>query len=339
MYYITTDFSSTNHLSIIFFTPVQVIINLISNAIKYTAGGGTIQVTCSSRSQRQVDKIMDSALAAGERQPPEQTENKNAKVVVVSVIDSGPGIAPGQEQRLFSKFAMLNSKVRNHPSQSTVGQPTGTGLGLNLCQKFVHLMNGNIWVFNNDSGTGSTFSFYLPMVVDDESLRTSKPQVPLANTHRTDSGCTLPSSRDHRVLLVDDMLINRKVFARMLKRIGVRATKAVDSGHAALKALREDEYDLVISDIIMPEMDGFELSEAIQKSKDLKKKPVVVGLTADTSERVEVQCRNAGMVDVLHKPLTVDEMTDYFDTVVGGLIQAHEMAIARSLLEVDEDTF
>ena len=120
---------------------------------------------------------------------------------------------------------------------------------------------------------------------------------------------------------MDDTLINRQVFLKMLQCIGVMNAKAVESGMAALKALTTEEYDLVISDIQMPGMSGTELSHAIQKSATLAKLPVVVGLTADTSERVEEECKASGMLDVLHKPITLDEIRNYFENDVGRLLK------------------
>lgn len=135
---------------------------------------------------------------------------------------------------------------------------------------------------------------------------------------------TKPTSYQYRVLLVDDTLINRRVFLKMLQRIGVVNAKAVESGMAALQALNAEKYDLVISDIQMPGMSGIELSRAIQTAP-LEKLPVVVGLTADTSERVEEECKASGMLDVLHKPITLDEMRNYFETEVGRLLRQLEV--------------
>lgn len=105
----------------------------------------------------------------------------------------------------------------------------------------------------------------------------------------------------------------------MLRRINsVERIVTVESGSRALQELKKGSYDLVISDVQMPEMDGFQLTRAIRS--DLPNPPVVVGLTADTSQMVEENCLACGMADVIHKPITVAEMSDYFETVVRKLV-------------------
>ena len=261
---------------------------------------------------------MDHALATGERQPTTEGDasQDEKKVLVISVADSGPGIPAGQENKLFGKFMMLSSQS----SQKKVGQPTGSGLGLNLCLKFVQLMHGNIWVTNNPTG-GSTFSFYIPMVSEKPIVAPSNEK---AQPQMQDMSLT-PEHRatfsKHRVLFVDDTLINRKVFTRMLQRIGISQQQTVGSGPEALDALKTNEFDLVLTDVQMPGMSGTELCEAIHSSDWLRQKPVVIGLTADTSQAVEDNCIDSGMADVLHKPITVNEMRVYFETVVGPLLE------------------
>lgn len=123
---------------------------------------------------------------------------------------------------------------------------------------------------------------------------------------------------EYRILIVDDTLINRRVLERMLIRIGVSQVTAVESGTLALQHLdrNDDNFNLVITDLQMPnDMSGTELSAAIRKREG----PLVIGLTADTSSEVDKSCRESGMVDVLHKPITVTELHDYFENVVKTL--------------------
>jgi len=299
----------------------QVIINLISNAIKYTSTGSTIEIYSNIRSWEQIKIEMESSLATGGPIEPSTGHVVRNKFLTISVTDAGSGIIPDQAERLFGRFSMLsNSKLKRGPE--FIGQPSGSGLGLNLCKSFVHLMGGNVWAANNSSGDGSTFSFYLPVIQheDTEAVAEQKVAIHSALVVSTDtnqpSGEQRSSSFQYRVLLVDDTLINRKVFLRMLRQIGVSNSRAVESGACALAVLRDESYDLVISDVQMPGMNGMELSKAIQDYTDLVKKPVVIGLTADTSERVEVDCLAHGMRDVLHKPMTVNDMKVYFETKV-----------------------
>lgn len=125
-----------------------------------------------------------------------------------------------------------------------------------------------------------------------------------------------------RVLLVDDTLINRKVLSRILKKIGFSDVTTVDSGHSALVELhKENNYDLVISDLQMPGMSGTELSQAIFEPSPTKTTdhvefqiPVVIGLTADTRPDVADRCNASGMSDVLYKPITAEDMKKYVET-------------------------
>jgi len=122
------------------------------------------------------------------------------------------------------------------------------------------------------------------------------------------------------VLFVDDTLINRKVISRILKKAGFSNVTTVESGPEAMIELsKKKNYDLVISDFDMPGMSGTELSEAIATNNGDFQRPVVVGLTADTSPIVAERCRASGMSDVLYKPITVEDMKKYVETTVSFL--------------------
>ncbi|CAB9511861.1 Hybrid signal transduction histidine kinase K [Seminavis robusta] len=325
----------------------QVLINLISNGIKYTPSGSTIRIESRTSTLGETRALAKAALACGRDQSNEffcsesNSRNDDVRVLVVSVVDAGLGIAPGQEKRMFRKFAQLDSKQQNVLAET--GQPGGTGLGLNLCQKFVHLMKGDIWVDNNTDGPGSAFSFYLPLVSNEDpaanrngtkavphqqrprecsdrkesqvstSLTAKTTQAPKATpiVHNLTSGL--------RILVVDDILINRKVLSRMFRQIGVKSVETAESGEEALKRFEDQEvFDIVISDLQMPPgMSGLEFSVALHKMDHLRRHPVVIGLTADTSPDLHERCIASGMVDVIHKPVTVGDLTEYF----GRLLQ------------------
>ena len=180
-------------------------------------------------------------------------------------------------------------------------------------------MNGEIWATNNRDGKGSTFSFYLPLAA--ESIVSSSvvpPSLTGADRNGSFEGPSITASQV-RVLLVDDVLINRKVIGRMVKLVGVSEIVSVDSGANALREISENgPYDLVISDLQMPEMSGSELCKAIMADKSSlgMRKPVVVGLTADTSIKVSQECKDCGMSAVLYKPISVVEMREFFETTV-----------------------
>jgi len=375
----------------------QVLINMVSNAIKYTDRGTTISIgTRSSTVGDTLAALRASIACSSGWEDPSTTSSSSstsssparqqqpppggAPVLVVSVSDSGPGIDSDQSRRLFSRFARLDRPPKRTLGSSSVGQPTGTGLGLHLCQMFVHRMRGCIWAENNSTGKGSTFSFCLPLVLSPQQQQQQQHHRPQhqhergRGRRRPSPGGALPAPpmapslapppgseqegrtgaaielRHMRVLVVDDTLINRKVFDRMLKKIGVVHVCTAESGREALAKLFGSDgkdhgggggdengengkelyrCDLVITDLQMPGISGTELAEAIFRRRAEPPRgavllpptapPVVVGLTADTSPGVAEKCASSGMSDLLYKPITVVEIKDYFHKTVGTL--------------------
>jgi len=184
-------------------------------------------------------------------------------------------------------------------------------------------MNGQIWATNNADNVGSTFYFYLPLASNEDSDDPTGVPAPFKTKRRFSAEGTFrgenleKSAFDLSVLLVDDTLINRKVFARMLQKIGITNSVTVESGYEALDELSRNHYDLVITDLQMPGMSGDELSAAIQRT--IEAKPGVIGLTADTRSGVAQKCKDSGMADVLYKPITAAEMKEYFESTVPNL--------------------
>lgn len=323
----------------------QVLINMISNAIKYTDQGTdiTVRTRASTVGETMVALRKSIASSSDWEDPASYVPPESSPVLVFSVSDAGPGIAMNQARRLFQRFARLSQPTRTL-GKNAVGQPSGTGLGLHLCQMFVMRMRGSIWAENN-AERGSTFSFCLPLVgspeepLEDDAF-VSVSQVPRSPMRKRASmrGGFFPPSMDYRklrVLVVDDTLINRKVLDRMLKKIGIVKVTTVESGKDALDELFSsgNTYDLVITDLQMPEMSGTELTEAIVQRQDemedldppedllttFSRRLVVVGLTADTTPGIAERCASSGMSDLLYKPITLVEIKDYFQTKVGRL--------------------
>ena len=307
----------------------QVLINLVSNAIKYTRRESDIRIRIRSTSLGEARRLISGSLAASHDVNHIDDDDEMA-VLVFSVSDCGPGIAPDQACRLFQQYAQLEPRPTRTLGSSTVGQPSGTGVGLHLCRLYVNRMNGQIWATNNGRGIeGSTFSFYLPLVSCDK--RNSVLGIPRPNrvtdfyanssTNNRDNRDEKDSKKSpglqYRVLVVDDILINRKVIGRMIKKVGISEFAIVDSGKNALEELARNHYDLVITDLQMPGMSGTELSANIRDSKTLSSTPIVVGLTASGDDAT--QCIESGMADLLYKPITVSEMKEYFEATVPNL--------------------
>ena len=297
----------------------QIMINLISNAIKYSPAGTTVTTHVRVMTIQEAEDLASRALASGSTSlPPSKRENDLSKnVAVISVSDEGAGIPLDTSvSHIFEKFSQLST----HPQTAIGGgnqhaQPSGTGLGLNLCHKFVRRMNGNIWLSNNRDGPGATFSFYL-----DVTGGAKEPQVEPMRQDPPSPITILDSCAAHRfrVLVVDDTVINLKVLERMLlTRIGVGKVGVASSGRKAMEEMEQDDtYNLIFTDLQMPEMDGIEYTRRVFDNcrREGKAPPVIVGLTAEVSESVEERCLGAGMTQVLHKPITASQLEEFFDT-------------------------
>jgi signal transduction histidine kinase/ActR/RegA family two-component response regulator len=300
----------------------QIMINLISNAIKYTAKGSVVSIGVEVMTLTRAKADIKRAIATGPNQSHWDGRPWNQiKVAVISVSDSGAGIARDGADCLFGKFTQLDSSPTNTLGDQSVSQPSGTGLGLNLCMKFVKRMKGDIWV-NNNRDRGCCFSFYLPLVSKDRaSIPIPQLTSPKASATPDGNGSlagSVSTAAGYRVLVVDDTIINLKVLCRMLTRLGVEKVETVDSGSSALEALKKEDYNMVLTDIQMPGMSGTELSDAIHRMPQAEKL-VVVAITAEVNESIAARCQNSGIAHVLHKPITSHELKNFFETVAGQL--------------------
>ncbi len=250
----------------------QILFNLIDNAIKFTEVGG-VRVTARAA----VDEASRVSLS-------------------LSVADSGIGMSAEHVARLFQPFAQADS--------STTRRFGGTGLGLSIVRRLAQLMGGDV-IVASEPGQGSTFTATLTVDVDVVGLlpRATEPAVP-ANDD------AVASRHAGRVLAVDDYDVNLEVLAAQLDILGVEADLA-RNGIEALTRWRAGNYALVLTDIHMPDMDGFELTREIRAEEagrgDGARIPIVA-LTANALKGEAERCLTAGMDDYLTKPLTLDRL-------------------------------
>ncbi|MFY0690122.1 MAG: PAS domain S-box protein [Cyclobacteriaceae bacterium] len=247
---------------------LQVISNLTSNAIKFSNKKGLIHLSI-----RQVD------------------ESENSITYKVSVKDSGIGIHPENQKKLFMSFEQLDNSNKK--------QYGGTGLGLAISKELVKSMDGEIAVVSTP-GFGSTFWF---------TFHAEKTEIsPDEKTHDQVGIGNLFLEREPKILLVDDNDINRKVASRILEKSGCKVIQA-ESGPKAIQCATESSFDLIFMDIQMPDMDGIEASSAIRNI--LKEDtPPIVAMTAYSMEEDKAKFIQGGMDDYLAKPIKSEVLID-----------------------------
>ena len=258
----------------------QVLNNYVSNALKFTDPGGRVEV--------RADLL--------ERQ-------EGAEQVRFSVVDNGIGIDAETQKRLFRNYGQGNA--------TTARMYGGTGLGLAICQRLAGLMGGRISVISAP-GEGSTFSitFTLPVA----AAVTEKPRVnisaPVAPLIHAGEKADRPA-----ILVVDDHPTNRRILARQLSVLGLPSHMA-ENGETALPMWRQGNYSLVITDCHMPEMDGYALARAIRQIEADEGRPrtPILGWTANALPIEKENCKEAGMDDMLVKPVAVHLLRDALAT-------------------------
>ncbi|MFL5286994.1 MAG: ATP-binding protein [Rhodopila sp.] len=201
------------------------------------------------------------------------------------VADSGIGIAPEAIEQMFEEFTQLDGSISRRFG--------GSGLGLAICRKLVALMGGGITV-ESQSGVGSFFRFDVIL-----KLAPGQPAADVAPVAETEPS-PVPGLR---VLVAADNATNRLVALRLLERLGHRAD-AVSDGAEAMTALGQKQYDIVLMDVMMPEMDGLTATRLIRAAERQGRRVTIVGLTAGSDAETLADCLAAGMDAVTTKPVT-----------------------------------
>jgi len=204
------------------------------------------------------------------------------------VSDTGPGIPEEKQRDIFDAFTQADV--------STTRRYGGTGLGLAISRRLVQLMGGEIQL-ESEEGKGSTFGFTLTVPVVDEPVGVPNDRV---------GGPGEETSATLKVLLVEDNIVNQKVASRMLARLG-HECEIVADGPSAIEAAERGGFDLILMDIQMPGMDGFEATDAIRAGeRERGAAPVpIVALTAHAMKGDRTRCLESGMDDYLSKPISM----------------------------------
>jgi CheY-like chemotaxis protein len=232
----------------------------------------------------------------------DKTDNADGTINLwFSVTDTGIGIKEEELGKLFESFMRLDiNKNRN---------VEGTGLGLNITKRLVGMMGGNLTV-ESVYGEGSSFSFVLVQkVVDPTPIGDyRKAQKKLQETLTTNrKSFTAP---DAAVLSVDDNKVNLAVVKGLLKKLKIQCDSAL-SGAECIEMASKKDYDIILLDHMMPEMDGIETLQKLRQSEQWKKhQPAVIALTANAVVGAREEYLNAGFTDYLSKPIDSSQLDE-----------------------------
>ncbi len=243
----------------------QVLINLLGNAVKFTAEG-TVELA--------IDQI---------------SRNGKDLRLKFSVRDTGVGIAEDAQAKVFEHFTQADS--------STTRSFGGTGLGLAICKQLVELMGGHIDL-ESELGVGSSFFFVLTMKVAENQQPVESGPSLQPNTAMD----TKKLTQDLRILLAEDNPINQVFARRVLEQLGAEVSLA-NNGQEALDLVQKQEFDLVLMDCQMPVLDGYEATRKIRKIGGAYAKLPIIALTAFAMAEDRDICLAAGMDDYVTKPV------------------------------------
>jgi CheY-like chemotaxis protein len=213
----------------------------------------------------------------------------------VSVIDPGIGIPPEKLPALFQPFAQLSpGATRNYG---------GTGLGLAICKRLAEMMGGWIRV-QSQPGVGSEFTFQI-LLAHPEMITTVPipPYIPGLPSRRAEQGAL-------SVLVVEDNAVNQLVARSMVELLGHKVDVA-ESGVAALGRVAAKSYDIILTDLMMPEMDGVETAQRIRQTEN-GKKALIIAVTAAATVEDRERCLASGMDGFLAKPFTLEALRALF---------------------------
>jgi len=246
----------------------QVLINLINNAIKFTAKGSiTVEVTLDSIDDKQ-DELCHLNFA---------------------IADTGIGISPQNIEQLFTPFFQTEESRKQE----------GTGLGLSISQRLARAMGGEI-VVESSLGIGTVFTMRsLPF-----QIITTMPIIDRSNNIILFPQENISSLR---LLLAEDNKVNQIVILKILKRLGCSADM-VNNGCEVLEALQKSTYDIILMDMQMPEMDGIEATKWIIANYDVDRRPVIIAVTASALKEDSDRCFTAGIDDYISKPIQINEL-------------------------------
>jgi CheY-like chemotaxis protein/HPt (histidine-containing phosphotransfer) domain-containing protein len=266
----------------------QVLLNLVANALTFTEIGSV---------RLQIAGVGGSADRPRLR---------------VAVTDTGPGIAPEAQGRLFQEFSQVDAAGARRPG--------GTGLGLAICKRIVEAMGGQIGV-ESAPGRGSTFWFVVTLDRAHGTVAAQGPARPAA-------------SGSLRILVAEDNRVNQEVARGLLERLGHRVD-VVDDGHAAVEAVQRGNYDVVLMDVHMPGLDGLGAARAIRRLPTAAARTPIIALSASALPDEARACLSAGMDGYLAKPVDPSALAQ----ALAGRARPTDVAEATAAAPVQDEAY
>jgi signal transduction histidine kinase/HPt (histidine-containing phosphotransfer) domain-containing protein len=316
----------------------QVVVNLVGNAIKFTDEGEVVVSVGAESGELRAESREQRGESEGQRAEGKESETAlqprasgsplsgsplsgsplsalNSPLSALrslrfSVADSGIGIPADKHDMVFRAFEQAD--------QSLSRRHGGTGLGLAICSRLVELMQGRIW-FESGVAKGSTFYFTARLGIPtpgavEEHVKASKPILRI-HASRGRRGVPPPPSRRLRILLAEDSLINQRLALGLLKKHGHEVVVA-NNGREAVDLAQSDEFDLILMDVQMPEMDGFEATREIRSRRASTGDHIpIIALTAHALKGDRERCLEAGMDAYLSKPVRAGELYELIEQV------------------------
>ena len=252
----------------------QILLNLIENAIKFTNVGGAITI--------QVNLLK---------------EEGDTVIIEIKISDNGIGIPENKIESIFHTFTQSND--------NTSRKYGGSGLGLSIVKQLIDLMKGTISV-KSQLNIGSTFNLTIPLIKTENT--TIKIDETVSNNYKLELLEQLKGLEKLKILIVDDMVINQLLTKTILEGIGFE-TALAENGKVAIELLKKNTYNIILMDIQMPEMNGWEATRYIRNKMDTSKSSIpIIALTADVTQKSVAKCIEVGMDEYVSKPINETDL-------------------------------
>ncbi|MGP1386580.1 MAG: PAS domain S-box protein [Thainema sp.] len=273
----------------------QVLINLLTNAVKFTPETGCITITTSYRPLNSEGVSIERRLLH-----PQAAPSATTGILSIAVADTGIGISPEQAKKLFQPFMQVDSALNR--------QHEGTGLGLALVKRITELHGGEVEL-SSEVGVGSCFTLWLPV-----TMAASVPFSQAETAHSREADLSIDAASDYLILLAEDNEANINTTTAYLSAKGYQLIVA-RNGHEALQLANSALPDLIVMDIQMPQLNGLEAIRQIRQHPDLATVPIVA-LTALAMPDDCDRCLSAGANEYISKPIRLKHLHHVIQTLL-----------------------